>query len=71
MMLYCVRKAKRKVLPDEDRELPERFRRGQNTGKRGAFRTSIILACSSGKMIMEIALKGEYYNIPMGMTHAY
>ena len=49
------RKAKPIVLHDEDRELLERFRRGQKTEKRLAFRASIILACSSKKMIMEIA----------------
>ena len=49
------RKAKPIVLPDEDRELLEKLRRGQKTEKRLEFRASIILASSSGKMIMEIA----------------
>lgn len=49
------RKAESIVLPDEDRELLERFKRGQKTEKKLVFRASIILAFSSGKMVREIA----------------
>ena len=49
------RKAKLVVLPDEDRELLERFKRGQKAEKRLVFRAFIILARSSGKMVKEIA----------------
>ena len=49
------RKAKPIVLPDEDRELLEKLQPGQKTEKRLAFRASIILACSSGKMFRDIA----------------
>jgi DNA-binding NarL/FixJ family response regulator len=50
------------VLPDEDRELLERFKRGQKTEKRLVFKVSIILACSSGKTVKEIA--SELYTRP-------
>ena len=42
------------VLPDKNRELLERFRRRKKMEKRLVHRASIILACSSGMMIMEI-----------------
>ena len=49
------RKAEPMVLPDKDRDLLEKIQRGQKTEKRLAFRASIILACSSGKMVRDIA----------------
>ena len=49
------RKAETIILPDKEREALEKLSRGQKTEKRLVFRSSIILACSSGKMIKEIA----------------
>ena len=49
------RKAEAIILSDKEREALEKLSRGQKTEKRLVFRSSIILACSSGKMIKEIA----------------
>ncbi len=43
------------ILSDSDREMLENLRRGQKTEKRLVLRSSIILACSSGRMVREIA----------------
>ncbi len=42
-------------MPDKEREALEKLSRGQKTEKRLVFRSYFTLACSSGKMIREIA----------------
>jgi len=49
------RNAETITLPENDRKTLETLKRGQKTEKRLVLRSSIILACSSGKMIKEIA----------------
>lgn len=49
------RKAKVIILSDKDREILEKLSKGQKVEKRLAFRASIILECSSGKMLNVIA----------------